>query len=142
MKKIISLLFLLVVVSVNAQTQIGKVAPLGSGSIILEKYDTYYKFEFKDIKYQTKDVKASFMLTGTEEDLQKLYDAITKKMEAKEEADVDIAFGEDTVKLHFEKNMGTMSFQFKKYIAKSISEDTSDSTYMTRKQIDKLFGKK
>jgi hypothetical protein len=142
MKKLITSLLLLIAFSVNAQTEIGKVAPLGSGFITLQKFDSYYKFEFKDIRYKTVDKKEEFKLAGTEEDLQKLYTFIMEKMEAKTTGDFDMVFGEDTVKLHFEKNMGTMSFQFKKYIAKSISEDTMDSTYMTKKQVDKLFGKK
>jgi len=143
MKKILSLLMLLLAFSATAQTEVGKVAPLGSFAISIQKFDTYYLFKFKDSRYTTKTEIVECKLEGNEADLQKLYDQIVEKFETKSTGEFDMKFGDEDVKLNFEKNMGVMSLQFQKYIAKDIdAKVTQTSTYLTRKQVDKLFGKK
>lgn len=84
--------------------------------------------------------KRSFSFKNQNNDLENLYTTIINGFDNVPASDIALELPNDIVYLHFEKNMGVVSFQFKQSPSKDLS-DTSKSVYLTKKKVLKLFGK-
>lgn len=149
MKKLTLLFLILVATVANAQIkrvetakreEIGKIAPMGSMSMILEQQGNTYIITYRDVKYTSIDALKSFTFEETGTDLDNLYNMIMDGFENTPESDIKIELPNDTIWLHFEKAMGIVNFQF--IHAESKLEIYGYSQFLNKKQVTKLFGKK
>ena len=108
--------------------------------IKIEKTGNVYTFIYDNLKYpNTTDIK-SFSFEDIDNSFENLYQLIMKGFDEVPNDDIMIKLPNDTIWLHFEKNMGIVSFQF--YHSVSNTEVIAISRYLTKKQVIKLFGKK
>lgn len=107
--------------------------------IKLEKTDNIYTFTYDNIKYKTISDTKSFSFEDKENAFEKLYQLIIDGFENLPNNDIMIDLPNDIIWLHFEKNLGLVSFQFRQAINKS--DVFAYSVYLTKKQVQKLFGK-
>ncbi|WP_051364391.1 hypothetical protein [Flavobacterium limnosediminis] len=121
--------------------EIGKVGALGSKSVWIEKSENKYLFSYNDIKFQQITNIKSFAFQNLDNDFEKLYDKIMNGFNEIPSEDIMLELPNDIIWLHYEKNMGIISFQFRHAVNKN-SEVIGFSQFMTKKQIAKLFGKK
>lgn len=146
MKKIIILLAFVFAQFATAQTktaesvQIGKIAPLGAFSISIDKYPDYYMVSFKDQKYKELEKTARFSLFS-EKEFEDFYSLIMTGFDSLPKDDLVVELSEGSAWLHFEKNMGVTSLQIKYSDQKNYAL-AAESSFLTKKQVTKLFGKK
>lgn len=81
-----------------------------------------------------------FSFKNEKNDLDNLYNAIINGFENIPASDIALELPNDIIYLHFEKNMGIVSFQFIQSLNKDLSKNAK-SVYLTKKKINKLFGK-
>jgi len=148
MKNLLVFLFVLLVFNSFSQLDIkedkteenviGTYSVVGTTFLKLTEYKTEefvsYIFLYKNLKYQQIVDYQSFSLNSMD-DVNQLYDVISKQLPKKEKKDLEINLPNgDQLTLSFYKNK---SVQFKVWNGSSWSY----STYLRQKQIDKLFGK-
>ena len=106
MKKLTLLFLILVATVANAQIkrvetakreEIGKIAPMGSMSMILEQQGNTYIITYRDVKYTSIDALKSFTFEETGTDLDNLYNMIMDGFENTPESDIKIELPNDTI---------------------------------------------
>lgn len=149
MKQITLAIILLVAFNVNAQLdivktekriEIGKISNLGQLAIKCEKIGEHYVFTYQDIKYQHLTEYKSFWL-GNEQSFNELYALILQHWENPPEDDIMIKLDEGYLWVRFAKALGVTNVAF----AHSVDENADIlglSTWLTKKRVEKLFGKK
>lgn len=150
MKNFISVLFILVTSSVYSQLkvveqpktiEVGKIGPLGMTTMILSKNESgsVYCLDYKDIKFKHISEWKKFCFINENNDVDNLYNMIIDGFEKMPEKDIKLESQLHYIYLHFEKNLGVISFQF--YAQDKQTGVTGESAYMQKKQVMKLFGK-
>lgn len=119
---------------------IGKIAPMGSLTASISKSDNVYILAYKNVKYETIEKAESFDMT--EKEFEDLYNFIITKFEAKKKEFVSLELGNAYIDLDFTKTMGVVSLKIYQHQAKGSDIIIGESPYFTKKQIQKLFGKK
>ncbi|WP_172919496.1 hypothetical protein [Capnocytophaga canis] len=99
-----------------------------------------YSVFYKDIEFKHLEEWKSFYFLETGNDFETLYRLITDGFSNPPKNDIIIELPKGSVHLHFEKNMGVISFQFIHFPLNSTAV-MGRSPYLTKRQIDKLFGK-
>jgi len=117
-------------------TLIGKVS---QGQVTLEKLDDQYSICYNDAKFLVVDSFKCFSFTEKNNDLQNLYQLIIKGFEQVPKDNIRLDLPNDKIELRFTKNLGIVSMQFHHFDKNS--GVYGFSTYLTKKQINKLFGK-
>lgn len=118
---------------------IGKIAPMGNTHIVCKKYGDTYSFIYADVNYQHIDEFKDFSFKDIDGAFDNLYNLIMTNLEAKSKDEVTLELPDGILILKFEANMGIASFQFQFTNNNTIS---GRSIYMTKRQAQKLFGKK
>lgn len=104
--------------------------------IELNLLDGTYTITYNDYKFTQIDDYKSISFT----DIDALYNQIMKGLEDMPEQDIEYNLPDDTLWLHFEKNLGVKSFQFM-HAVNNNPKVIGLSRYLTKKQVNKLFGK-
>lgn len=128
------------VVETSKPIEIGKIAPMGSFLISIEKVDDTYNISYRDMKFlQLTEIKSfSFKNDSAFEDL---YSMIIKGFETMPKDDIMLELGNDIVWLHYEKSFGVPVFRFGHAVDKN-ADVIGFSQLLSKKQVMKLFGKK
>ena len=123
----------------NSET-IGKIAPMGSMSATITKSDNIYILAYKNVKYQTIEKAESFSMN--EKEFEDLYNFIISKFKAKKRELVSLELENAYLDLDFTKTMGIVSLKIYQHQAKGSDIIIGESPFFTKKQIQKLFGKR
>lgn len=143
MKNFIILCFMLSVLFVNGQitiidtpesVKIGEVP-----GIKITKQKNTYTITYENIKYQQITDFKSFSFVDTDNAFDNLYQMIINGFNETPKSDIMLELPNDIVWLHFEKLLGVVSFQFSQSVNKT--DVFAFSRYLTKKQVQKLFGK-
>jgi len=148
MKKFTLLLVLFVTSLASAQlktsevkepTVLGKVSPLGKTSAAIFDYGDYYQLSYRDAKFVQIDEEDEIIIQKSE--LEDIYALIVKNFEEKKSGEVKVELKEGVLYLKFAKGLGMISLE----IGSSKTPTSAAAGYsqaLTKKQVDKLFGKK
>lgn len=118
--------------------KVGEVKMVKRTWVILSKSDQTYMVSYQDTDY-TQIVKLDyFVFDEIDNDLERLYNLIIDGLEKIPEDDIKLELPEHTVWLTFSKSMAGASVQF---TSSKNGGRRSSSIGMTRKHIDKLFGR-
>ena len=133
------------VVNDNVDCQdVGEVKSLMSPIAKITKCQTEdvvsYAVHYKDIEFQHLTEFKHFSFLEKENDFETLYKLIIEGFSNPPKNDIIIELQKGTVHLHFEKNLGVVSFQFI-HFPFGDSSVMGRSAYLTKKQVNKLFGK-
>ncbi|KGO94101.1 hypothetical protein [Flavobacterium subsaxonicum] len=148
MKKFTLLLVLFVTSLASAQlktsevkdpVEIGKVAPMGKTQILISQYPDNYLFLYRDMDYPNIDEYKSFIILNTE--FEDLYALIAKSFEDKKEGEIKVELQMNTIYIKTVKSLGIVNVQISHDVTKSGSV-AGRTQFITKKQLDKLFGKK
>jgi len=150
MKKLLFFISILFTTCLNAQIKvletskvetIGKIAPMGQLIAELEKNEksNIYTVKYRDIKFsKVIDIK-SFSFVDVDNALENLYNVIIKGIEEQPSEKIMLELPDSFVWLEFRKQMGVSTVTFSSSINKT--DVIGVSSPLTKKQIDKLFGK-
>lgn len=143
MKNFIILFFMLSVSFVNGQiTMIDtpEVIKIGEVSgIKITKQNNTYTITYENIKYQQITDLKRFSFVDTDNAFDNLYQMIINGFNENPKSDIMLELPNDIVWLHFVKYLGVVTFQFYQSVNKT--EVIAFSRYLTKKQVQKLFGK-
>lgn len=149
MKQITLAILLIIGFNCNAQleivktekpVEIGKVTNLGQLAIECERYGEQYVFTYQDVKFQQLTDYKSFTLKN-EQSFNDLYELIVSNWDNPPEEDIMIKLDEGYLWVRFVKALGVTNVAF----AHSVDENADIlgiSTWLTKRRVDKLFGKK
>jgi hypothetical protein len=150
MKKITLLLMLVVTsvsfaqlkkVEVTKWEEIGKVGPFGLPKYIdCKKAGDIYTFEYKDMKYPSIDEYKSFSFVNVDNTFEDLYATINNGFETMPKEDITLELPDYLLTLQFTKAIGMNSVTI--YSSPKTTNLVGKSVAFTKRQIDKLFGKK
>lgn len=118
---------------------VGKVKALFTPIIEMKKCGEEYQVLFKDIKFQQIEEWKSFSFKDVDNAYDNLYKMIIDGFDNPPEESIMLELPHEYVWLNYTKNLGVTSFQFGVSVSKS--SVIGFSPYMTRRQVDKLFGK-
>lgn len=153
MKKIILLLALIFSTASFAQLkkvdtealkseEIGKIQPMGLPvQIEATKYKGVYTFRYRDAAYKTMDNYTEFTFEDKDNTFEDLYTAIIDGFEKTPKETVTLSLPNYILSLKFEKAMGLQTVTFLTSPATQ-GDIVTKSASFTKKQIEKLFGKK
>lgn len=120
--------------------EVGKVGPMGMTNILLKKTEDgkIYCFDYQDTKFTHIVTWKDFCFINENDDINNLYKIIIEGFEKNADDKIKLESQFHFVTLHFEKQLGVMNFWFD-------AEDkntgvTGYSRYLSKKQIQKLFG--
>lgn len=141
-KKITILLFLIVTLSGYSQISVStKETPIligKSSQVTCEQIGNTYIFTYRDLKFtQLKEFK-SFQFNEENEDFNKLYELMQAGLKTKPEENIVLELPNCTLKLEFLKSMGVGNVRF----IHTENGITGISSWLTKKKLAKLFGKK
>lgn len=119
---------------------IGKVGPKKAPHVGLYKLEDVYYFEYNDVKFTHIDSFKKITFLNEDNTLDSLYKLIKENIENPPKEDIKLEFPNNYVWLEFTKNMGIVSVRF--YDKNRKTDIEGLTIWMTKKQIDKLFGKK
>ena len=152
MKKIILLFALMFSVASFAQfkkvekkeskfTEIGKVQPLGQPvQIVCKKTeDNIYAFSYRDNAYKTLDEYENFYVKDVDNAFDALYNTIIEGFETKPKEPIVLETENQFIYITFVQNFGTLVSLGSS--DKNGSERKTHSATITKKQVEKLFGK-
>ncbi len=134
---------MLSVLFVNGQITIidtPEVIKIGEVSgIKITKQNNTYTITYENIKYQQITDLKRFSFVDTDNAFDNLYQMIINGFNENPKSDIMLELPNDIVWLHFVKYLGVVSFQFSQSVNKT--EVIAFSRYLTKKQVQKLFGK-
>lgn len=119
--------------------KIGKIGAYGMGLVYCEKEINTYTFTYEDQNEMRVNDYVSFSFEG-KDIFEQLYDTIMVNLEIIPKGDIYITSQENYVRIDFAKFLGIKSFRFKQSKKKN-GLGFSFSTWMTKKETKKLFGK-
>jgi hypothetical protein len=122
--------------------EIGKIQPFGLPlQIEATKFKNVYTIRYRDVEYTTLDSYKEFKFEDKDNTFEDLYNAIIEGFEKTPKESVMLSLPDYTISLRFDKALGMQTVTF--FSAPAMQADAiSRSASFTRKQIDKLFGKK
>ena len=151
MKKITLLLVLLVTSASFAQLkkietvkseEIGKVGPFGLPKYIdCQKAGNTYTFEYKDFKYPNIDEYKEFSFEDVDNTFDDLYKTIIEGFETAPKEPITLGLPNYILTLQFNKAIGMTNLVIYASPANN-SSYVGQTVALTKKQIEKLFGKK
>lgn len=120
---------------------IGLTKILGTPQITIEKSNDTYIFTYKDVNYQQLNEYKSFSFKDEDGAFESLYEMIVEGLKSPPKEDIMLELPNDIVWLHFSKSMGKPYVEFHHAVDKHV-EVLGKSTWLNKKKLDKLFGKK
>ncbi|WP_419870460.1 hypothetical protein [Chryseobacterium sp. CT-SW4] len=144
MRKIILLLTCMFGISVFSQIKVLKnetLVEIGKdNSVGLYKKEDKFTFNYQDLNTSNLNTIRSFSFENQNNDVDGLYSIIISGFTTMPASNVTLELPNDIIELHYEKNYGQPTVQFIQYINKN-RKYVGKSQYLTRKQVDKIFGK-
>ncbi len=126
-------------IDVPESIEIGKIAILGDLQISCEKRGNAYTFFYRDVTFtQVTDFK-SFSFKDTDNAFENLYRMILDGFDNPPKEDIMIEIPDGFIWLSFTKAVGIVNFRFGHSVGKT--DVIGFSTWLTKKKVDKLFGK-
>jgi len=136
----------IIFVSTNAFSQIkviqnNELLPIGKIEAVgLFKKSNDYTFTYQDINNANLNGYRSFSFKNLNNDVDNLYQIIQKALIDMPDSDIILEFPKDLIHLHFKKNYGENTMQFIHFVNKN-RKYVGKSHFLTKNQVDKLFGK-
>jgi len=128
--------------NMEKSVEIGKIQPLGqTPHMELTKLGNTYTFTYKDVEFKTIDQYRKFTLNETGSDLETLYQMIMEGYEKKPVDPIMLELTDNIVWLRFEKSFGMTVLKISS-TEKYPNAPITQSNMFTKKQVEKLFGKK
>ncbi len=144
MKKIILLIAFSIFTTAFSQIKVLKnetLTEIGSdNSVGLFKKSNRYTFHYQDRNTANLNTFRSFTFLDLNRDVEGLYKIISDGFIDISSNNISLELPNDIIELHFEKNYGQPTVQFVQFINKS-KKSIGKSPFLTKKQIDKIFGK-
>lgn len=144
MKKIILLFTLLFSISAFSQIKILKndeLTEVGKeNSVALYKKDKKYTFNYQDVANANLNSFRSFYFYDLNKDFDQLYKLISDGFIDMPTSEITMELPNDIISLNYGRNYGQVTVQFVHYINKN-RKYVGKSQYLTKKQVDKIFGK-
>lgn len=144
MKKIILLVTILFSVSAFSQIKILKndaLTEVGKeNSVALYKKDKKYTFNYQDVNNANLNSFRSFYFFDLNKDFDQLYKLISDGFIDMPTSEITMELPNDIIGLNYGRNYGQITVQFIHYINKN-RKYVGKSQYLTKKQVDKIFGK-
>ena len=144
MKKIILLFTILFSISAFSQIKILKndaLTEVGKeNSVALYKKDKKYTFNYQDVANANLNSFRSFYFFDLNKDFDQLYKLISDGFIDMPTTEITMELPNDIIGLNYGKNYGQVTVQFIHYINKNM-KTVGKSQYLTKKQVDKIFGK-
>ena len=144
MKKIILLFTVLFSISAFSQIKILKNEALTEvgkdNSVALFKKDKKYTFNYQDVANANLNSFRSFYFYDLNKDFDQLYKLISDGFIDMPTSEIEMELPMDIIGLNYGKNYGQVTVQFVHYINKN-RKYVGKSQFLTKKQIDKIFGK-
>lgn len=145
MKKIFLLFIFLFAYTAQAQIKVvqnEKLTKIGSGrSVALYKKKNQYTFNYQDVNSTNLNTFRSFSFKDINKDFDGLYKMISNGFISMPSDNIILELPRDILELHFARNYGQVTVQFVQYVGKNRKYEAK-SEYLTKKEINKLFGKK
>lgn len=145
MKKLITISLLLIVCNVSAQIEVLKSKKwdrIGkTRGVELERQNDTYRFTYDDAKYTQVSNYKSFQFEDVDGAMNEFYHTIAEGFNEMPESTILIDLPQGSLSLEFSKVFGVINLQ----IAHALDDDASViglTPYLTRKKVEKLFGKK
>lgn len=127
-------------IDVQEPELIGQIAPMGNLHIKCEKTGDTYTFTYSDVTYQHIDEYKSFSFKDVDNAFDNLYEMIIKGFEEGPEENTMIEIPDGFLWLDYTKSLGVVNFRFQ-HSPGSSGEITGYSIWLTKKKLNKLFGK-
>lgn len=144
MKNIILLFAFLCSVSLFGQIKILKNDALQEvgkeNSVALYKKDKKYTFNYQDVSNSNLNTFRSFYFFDLNKDLDQLFKLITDGFIDMPTSEITMELPNDIIGLKYARNYGQVTVQFLHYINKNM-KTVGKSQFLTKKQIEKIFGK-
>lgn len=145
MKKIFLLFIFLFIYTAQAQIKVvqnEKLTKVGSSrSVTLYKKKNQYTFNYQDVNSTNLNTFRSFSFKDINKDFDELFRMISNGFISIPSENIILELPRDILELHFARNYGQITVQFVQYVGKNRKYEAK-SEYLTKKEIDKLFGKK
>jgi len=125
--------------------EVGKIQPLGlpiQMSCSTDSEKKFYGFTYLDTEYKQLKEYEKFVLVETGNDFDTLYNMIIEGLKAKEEKSIKLELKDNIIWVNFVRSFGMTLVTFSSIDGKNESLHKGTSNMFTKKQIDKLFGKK
>ncbi|PJB11898.1 MAG: hypothetical protein CO119_09320 [Flavobacteriales bacterium CG_4_9_14_3_um_filter_40_17] len=119
---------------------IGEIAPMGETHISCKKSGESYIFTYQDVKFEHIKAYKSFSFEDKEGSFDALYNIIMTGFEKIPDKDIMIEIPEGILFIKFIKTLGVTNVRFQHVYANG--EVSGFTIWLTRKKINKLFGKK
>lgn len=144
MKKMIFVLGVLFSFCASSQIKILKNENLlevgKENSVTLYKKEKRYIFNYQDVNSANLNTFRTFAFSDLNRDFETLYKLISDGFISMPAGEITLELPNDIVGLNFAKNYGQITVQFVQYINKN-KKYIGKSQFLTKKQVDKLFGK-
>lgn len=144
MKKIILLFTILFSISAFSQIKILKndaLTEVGKeNSVALYKKDKKYTFNYQDVANANLNSFRSFYFFDLNKDFDQLYKLISDGFIDMPTTEITMELPNDIIGLNYGRNYGQVTVQFVHYINKNM-KTVGKSQFLTKKQVDKIFGK-
>ncbi|TXF74865.1 hypothetical protein [Chryseobacterium sp.] len=124
------------VVKNESLVEVGK-----DNSVGLYKKQNKYTFNYQDINTSNLNTFRNFSFLDVNKDFEGLYNLISEGFIDMPASDVTLELPNDILDLHYEINYGQITVQFIHYINKN-KKMIGKTHFLTKKQVDKIFGKK
>lgn len=144
MKKLLLLLAIFISVCAFSQIKVLKnesLVEIGKdNNVTLYKKLNKYTFNYQDINTANLNTFRSFSFQDLNKDFDQLYKLISDGFIDMPVGEISLELPNDIIGLNFAKNYGQTTVQFVQYINKN-RKYVGKSAFLTKKQIDKIFGK-
>ena len=145
MRKIILLIICMFSISVFSQIKVLKnesLVEIGKdNSVGLYKKEDKFTINYQDLNTSNLNTIRSFSFQNLNGDVTGLYKLITDGfVSAVPDENIILELPNDIIELHYEKNYGQQTVQFIQIINKN-RKYIGKSQFLTRKQVDKIFGR-
>ena len=110
-------------------------------SVALYKKLNRYTFNYQDINTANLNTFRSFSFQDINKDFEQLYKLVSDGFIDMPASEISLELPNDIIGLNFAKNYGQTTVQFVHYINKN-RKYIGKTPFLTKKQIDKIFGKK
>ena len=128
-------------IEVTKAEEIGKIQPFGVPLFMdCKKSGDVYTFSYKDFEFKTLNEYREFKFKDVDNTFEDLYAAILDGLEKVPEESVMLELPDYILSLEFKKTLGVPVVRF--YSSIKGGSRVSASNQFTKKQIEKLFGKK
>ncbi|AWG26034.1 hypothetical protein [Flavobacterium kingsejongi] len=128
-------------IEITKPVEIGKVTPGGIFGIKCEKVDDTYLFTYRDTKFKNMDENKIFIIKDVDNAFDNLYLEIIDGFSKMPDQPVMLEFPDGYIYLSYRKFLGSTYVKITHSNSKSEYATLGFSQEITKKQVDKLFGK-